>query len=167
MVNDVYDIVEYVPYTLDAKPVDVVTTNSGEFFVSTINGIYNLVTGEMLPGIEGYISDEPGNIDIAYDSELNRLYFGGGPINGFGFRDLESGMTTYFEEQVDFPDASITDLVIADSGLVYISAGEVWAYDVETSEFGFIDDVPSVIGADGFHKLEDGSVFVGVYGFDD
>ncbi|MCA9355949.1 T9SS type A sorting domain-containing protein [Candidatus Nomurabacteria bacterium] len=160
LVNSKNDVAEYFNYTLADRPVDVVTVNSGVIFVSTKNGIYNLETGEMLSGIEGFITGTNGNIRMDYDPVLNRLYFAGGKVEGFGFRDFESGMITFYGYLDEFPDYAVNDIEVVD-GDVYIGAGELWVYDVASEDFGLIEDVPSFISVGGIDELPDGSVFVG------
>ncbi|MCB9820386.1 T9SS type A sorting domain-containing protein [Candidatus Nomurabacteria bacterium] len=140
--------------------MDVVTVNSGVIFVSTKNGIYNLETGEMLSGIEGFITGTNGNIRMDYDPVLNRLYFAGGKVEGFGFRDFESGITTFYGYLDEFPDYAVNDIEVVD-GDVYIGAGELWVYNVISEDFGLIEGVPSFLSVGGIDELPDGSIFVG------
>lgn len=160
LVNSKDDIIGYVPYTLDKRPIDVVTVNSGVIFVSTTNGIYNLQTGEMLSGIEGYMTGPNGYIRIDYDPTLNRLYFAGGKIEGFGFIDFESGMTTFYADSEDFPDFGIESMKIV-GDKVYIGATDLWVYDVATEEFGSIPGVPEFFGVIEIMLMDNGTIFIG------
>lgn len=160
LVNSIDDIVEYSDYTLPDRPVDVVTAKDGTLYVSTKNGIYNLETGEMLSGIEGFITGINGYIRMDCDTVLNRLYFAGGKVEGFGFRDFDSGITTFYGYLDEFPDYAINDIEVVDDD-VYIGAGELWVYDVASEDFGLIAGVPSFLSVGGIDELPDGSVFVG------
>ena len=147
-------------YLLEERAGELKTVGES-ILVSTIDGVFDLFTGQQLAWLSGYMNNDLNPLKIEYDPMSNKLFIAGSKINGLVVRDLESGITQLFEQaSPDFDyDFGLQDIRLTPEGDLMITMGNIWIYHIEEGNLEVLPYSSLQFGKI-FGPFSDGSMYV-------